>query len=466
MRKIAVGLLGLFIVAIFIGDVWLVNLTLPLSMLLIPLIFATRPSLTLRQPAGAYLLLGMVLIVAAQIASGLSLHWKADLAVWSPIVFAGATIVVINRRVLSVGLLRRSMYAGGFATGVIMVAMMVFAPNRAFMIPGQDAHAVEDGYNAPAMAAADELTQRSFANGEMFTPDHPAPSVSLANPTSASESEASVRQEKGARYDGGFSPGWQAPPDLSRIVAALDTSAPVMSKDTKAFYDLKNRAKNLLGLSNYISVFFVFLFSVALFSGSPWIAAAMAALAAVTLSRFGVVFVVVICGGYFAHLRGVRITTVAACIAAVTVACFTIIYLLRDHIEQLPGSTSVLARLNLLETAANPIARRPLLGAQRSLIIDEQGYNIIWNPHNSLIWIAANFGLIGLALYLGYLATALRAIAQAARYSGLWAGALVGVSVLLVWSLVEIIVLTPAFEILFATVYVLAWNANKASAQI
>jgi hypothetical protein len=32
-----------------------------------------------------------------------------------------------------------------------------------------------------------------------------------------------------------------------------------MTEDTQAFYSIKNKAKNFLGGSNYIAVFFVFL---------------------------------------------------------------------------------------------------------------------------------------------------------------------------------------------------------------
>ena len=70
-----------FLALVFVGDVWLIKLTLPLSMLILPAIFVVFRPYELRSfPIGMFLLLG---IACLQVASGMSMHVKADLAMWA-----------------------------------------------------------------------------------------------------------------------------------------------------------------------------------------------------------------------------------------------------------------------------------------------------------------------------------------------------------------------------------------------
>jgi O-antigen ligase len=105
-----------------------------------------------------------------------------------------------------------------------------------------------------------------------------------------------------------------------------------------------------------------------------------------------------------------------------------------------------------------------LFGAPRSAILDQYGYLITWNPHNSLLWVASIFGVFGLAFYLAYIVIAMRGIYQRAKESPLWHGIFVGFAIAFVWSFVEIIVLTPAFEIMLALAYGLS-KTNPATPQ-
>jgi hypothetical protein len=90
------------------------------------------------------------------------------------------------------------------------------------------------------------------------------------------------------------------------------------------------------------------------------------------------------------------------------------------------------------------------------LILDENGFNIVWSPHSSVLQLAVYFGIAGVALYAAYVWTVFRTLAGLSRSSDLWAGISVGLSIAFAWSLLEIIVITPAFEILVASLYALA----------
>jgi len=88
------------------------------------------------------------------------------------------------------------------------------------------------------------------------------------------------------------------------------------------------------------------------------------------------------------------------------------------------------------------------------------GFLIEWSPHNSIATILAYFGTLGLFSYGLYIFTGLRQIYLAGQDSPLWRGCFFGFVLLLAWSTLEIIVLTPAFEILFACLTAFAWRAN------
>lgn len=59
-----------------------------------------------------------------------------------------------------------------------------------------------------------------------------------------------------------------------------------------------------------------------------------------------------------------------------------------------------------------------------------------------------------------YIWIIMRELGSRARHSEIWMGILIGVATILIWSLLEAIILTPAFEILLATLYVLAHSSR------
>ena len=78
-----------------------------------------------------------------------------------------------------------------------------------------------------------------------------------------------------------------------------------------------------------------------------------------------------------------------------------------------------------------------------------------------MLCLAVNFGQIGVVSYCSYVWLAMREIAKAAEAPDLRRGIFVGMILILAWGLVEIIVLTPAFELLLAALYIFAVNRNS-----
>lgn len=410
---------GIFIIGIFFGDVWLGKLLLPASMMVLPFFLWVFPPTDLIRfrniPAGAFPLLALACVVVAQISIGMRQEVfpvKSDLAIWRPVVYAGAIILMLRHLSLTDRSFGSYLFAGGALTGLVMLATTMFLPADRYLIPQQNLNQVQWDYfvakSKEAALAGKELSQ------------------ALVNPL-ALEGQA---------------------------------MAPVPETE-KAFYEGKDRVRNFLGQSNYLAVFFVFLFTVALFTRQWWWAAVFAGFVLFTLSRFGFLFLLVSVAGYVLVLFRVGIGRISVGILATVLAGMAGLFLLQDLLPDVPGATSMLLRLRYWTTGLDVASHYPILGAPRSVFLDELGYSIAWNPHNSVLWVAANFGLLGLAAYACYVAIALVEIGRAAVGSRLWTGVLLGVVIVLAWSLVENIVLTPAFEILFASLYILARNSRR-----
>jgi hypothetical protein len=378
-----------FLALVFVGDVWLVKLTLPLSMLLLPFIFVVFRPYELRSlPVGILLLLGMLVIACLQAASGMSMNVKADLAMWRPTVYAVATIFCLSAVFLTDDQLKSAIFVGGITTGAIMLAMILFAPPDFYLLPGQNVSQVAAKFQAEGHAGV----------AAQFSPE--------------------------------------------------------LSAGSKAFYGLKNKARNLLGGSNYIAVFLVFVFTVAVFTRSRVVAILMAALAITTMARFGALCLVAAAGSYFAHKRGIAASRICVWILAAGVFGIMALYLVGPHLAEVAESVTV--RSNFMRSGVEIAEAHPLFGAPRSLILEENGFNIVWSPHCSVLQMAVYFGIAGVALYAAYVWSVFRTLSGLSGSSDLWAGISVGLSIAFAWSLLEIIVITPAFEILVASLYALA----------
>ncbi|UCI33430.1 O-antigen ligase family protein [Mesorhizobium sp. B4-1-4] len=428
VKTFHVWLAAFFVGAIFLGGVWLGKITLPISTLILPVFFMSRAQFNLRLPPACVPLLVIVVVILIQFGMYLgnpAFRWKSDLAVWLPVAFAGLTIVALRRASISDRMALRSMIAGGAVTAAIMITMIVFVPNGAFLLPGQDAANVEAAY------AAD--VERTTSRPIIVQPlaQDPA-SIDAENPS----------------------------PQTPSVAAPAGREAFSPKVGDQGFYDLKNRARSFLGLSNYIAVFLVFLFAVTLFSGLPLVAAVFGILVFLTLSRFGIAMLVVVTGVYVlrSKVNPVKAATSAAILCAVGLV---VLYVLRDAVPHMPHLASLMARFEYWRSGVDALRLHPIVGAPRSVYLIEMGYSITWNPHNSILWLAVNFGLIGVAGYGAYVWIAVREIAKAAVSSSLWTGVFVGMVALLAWSFEEIIVLTPAFELLLAAMYSLARASRR-----
>ena len=356
--------------------------------------------------------------VAMQFALGRPLNGKSDVVVHLPIVYALVTMFLLQRVELRATAIWRSLVIGGYVTAGAMVLTMLFVPVGTFLIPGQDFSATQRNYQLAAEQRASEQT------------------------TTASDAGA--------------------PAEGNRVKKGILSEAELgmrLSQFERGFYRFKRTVRNALGQSNYIAAFFVFLFAVALFY-DRWVAATTFALLAIgTLSRFGVAFLGLTTFLWILHRRGVRPVVLAAGTLALGT---TLMVGLMFAVGTMAVPTSVAVRGAYWQNALEVISVNPLVGAPRSYILERFDLNILWNPHNVLLWVSSLAGIIGAVFYTAFLFVALREIHGRATISPVWAGVFFGFIVLLTWSLFEPVALTPAFELLLAALYTLARNDRVA----
>lgn len=408
-------LTSLFIVSVLYGDVWL-GITVPVSMLFLPFLFlASRKGLRFSSlPLGCAVLLGMALPVAFQYALGQPLRGKSDAVVYLPVVYAVATMFVLQLTMLPQNLVWRALVTGGIVTAAVMLVMMGFFPRGVFLLPGQDFYATHVKYERSIIERW-RAQQSKDAFGRASSEGPRLPTMTAAE-----------LGEENSQFENGL-------------------------------YSAKRSIKNALGTSNYISAFFVFLFTVSLFHQRWPTATLFAALTLLTLSRLSVLFLGFAILLWLLDRRGFSPTRLAvAVLTSGGVALLTVLLISREAPWVLPISAT--NRSSAWSTAVDIIAKHPLLGAPRSQFLEEFNLDIIWSPHNVLLWIAAIAGLLGLTFYLLYLFVALSEIRRTIPRSSVWTGVFFGFVVLLTWSLLEPIAMTPAFEVLFAALYMLARN--------
>lgn len=379
----------LFIVCIFYGDVS-IGMVVPSSMLVLPGLLGValirRRNVLSGFSLGLFLLAGLAIMPFLQASLGAGPD-RSDLGLYGPIVYAIATAYTFSLIVLDDKTLWSAMKVGGLLTAAVMVFMMTFVPPHEFIIESQNNLVVEHDYK-----------QELLAHGNDYT--------------------------------------------------SIEQHTPGFTRDMQdqAFYALKGTARNALGKSNYIAAFFVFLFSVSLFTRKKLLALAFALLTTITLSRMGMIWLGCVFLAWLIHEnKASRNTAIAACLGIVAV----IVYILwQSH-----GLQSFSTRLASWQSGFGVALDHLPIGAPRSAILEQYGYLITWNPHNSILWLVSLFGVIGLSCYAAYVYLTMSGIYTKAKESPLWTGILFGLGIMLVWSLFEIIVLTPAFEILLAVLY-------------
>nr|CAD6413076.1 hypothetical protein REQ54_01103 [Rhizobium sp. Q54] len=411
-----------FIVAVFIGDVF-IGITLPISAFLLPVVFfvGLHPISKL-PPLGSFVLCGIFGIAAVHVAMGVPPRGKQDLVVYLPIGFAVATMVSFRNVLIGDRLLMRAIAVGGALTALSMYAAAVFMPAGEYLIPGQVFWKTELNYAAQLSQASTSQQQAAVTYPDIL----PAPN----NPSE------------------GVPPSEPQPED-----PMVQMNPPAVGVEAN-FYMAKTMFRNALGVSNYIAVFLVFVAAVLLFGGAKVSALIFAVLAASTMSRFAVLFLGVGAAAWCLHLfSGKRVAAVF--IGSVAFLGMVIVYFLRNE-PYIPTTLSV--RADYWISGWKAFLNHPGFGAPRSYVLADQNISILWNPHNAVLHYASIFGIAGAALYGTYLFLVIRSLWWAAGVSAVWTGILFAVLLTLAWSMFEPIILTPAYEILLASLYVLATN--------
>jgi len=412
-----------FLAAIFYGDIW-IGITLPLSVLLLPpLIAVSGPIRVSGIPAGFFLLSSLALIVGVQTLTAWPPRGQQDLVVYLPIFYAAIAIFALRNRGLSDRHMKRVLWVGGLLSAVTMLLVAIFMPTGEFLVPGQASWRTDLEYREEIARRREQLPPEK-ASAIIVTD----PRLLVSDTGTETAVSAPVRQAR-----------------------------PPITADEQQFYYIKSLFRNALGVSNYIAVFFVFVATVSLFAGSLPLAALFAACAALTFSRFAMVFLAITAVVWVADRRYGKRCALAALALAVATG-MALVYFTRDA-SIVPTSLSIRAAYWL--SGLEAISNRPLFGAPRSYILDAQNISILWNPHNSLIHYAAIFGLVGLAIYLVYAVVVLRTFGRLMETSAVWKGIFYGFAILYAWSFFESIALTPAFEILIASLYALALNVRQ-----
>jgi hypothetical protein len=450
-----------FLSAVFYGDVW-IGVTIPVAILLLPLILLLFPPTDVLHrgvlPAGAVLLLGMVVPVLLQIAGGYSLAGKSDAVVFLPIAYGILTIVGFRRVTLPDHVMWRALLTGGLLTGAVMIVAAVVLPAGTYLVPGQDYVRTDQEFQQGRPTQSPATTAPATTAPATTAPATTAPATT-APATTAPATTAPATTDQ--------SPPPSAQPTAAASISPSATAAPTptfefdpaIDQSTTAFYGLKDFVKNALGRSNYIAVFFVFLFTVALFRRS-WFAVVFALLAAVTLSRFAIVFMGCSIILWWLDRRKVTAKAIVTGALFLSLVGFASILVVAQFLN-LPSSLS--ARVAYWQSGLYVGSHSPLFGMPRSEIVNTFNFSIVWNPHDVFLWAFAITGLMGVVLYASYVYVVLKSMYRAAVESRLWLGILIGSVVVLAWSLVEIIAMTPAFEILFACLYCLARDRTRDS---
>ena len=232
--------------------------------------------------------------------------------------------------------------------------------------------------------------------------------------------------------------------------------------DVGGYYQLKSHAETPLGRSNYLAVFIGFCLMVLTFRFG-WSFIILLLVFLLMMSRTGIVLILVFMFFRFITVRQnlLRVFSVAAVLLALSIYYWDLIYYYLDYVlEGALGTESVNIRLRAWYATIDILQINPLFGVPRSLYKDALELAVpgdnLWDPHNSVLHLLVSFGLLGFVFYAAYVAVIFREICQASLTDKFWKGVFWGYSLILVWSLFEQVLLTPAIEILQAYLFVLA----------
>ncbi|GLO14106.1 hypothetical protein PPUJ20028_26880 [Pseudomonas putida] len=220
------------------------------------------------------------------------------------------------------------------------------------------------------------------------------------------------------------------------------------------FYTLKNLIATPLGSSNYLAVFLLVGTVVALYARQYLCAVALVGAFMLTFSRTGYAMLILAVAIWLLDTRTALLARYPKLFAFAFISGGLAVFLAAFFMKSgLPESLSI--RVGLWHAALYHIADNPLIGAPRS----EYFYifnGLAWDPHNSILNMLLLLGVGGTAIYLFYLYCVMSLFSQMARGSRFWRSVFMASAVTLLWSCFEVILLTPAFDTLLASLFALA----------
>jgi len=233
-----------------------------------------------------------------------------------------------------------------------------------------------------------------------------------------------------------------------------------------AYYQLKLTAETPLGRSNYLAAFLGFVLVASTF-WSPWLSLIVLPAFVLTLSRTGILLVMAFLLFRFVRVRRYSLWVVLAVLALVSLGYHFAnrIYDLPEIVQQgLLSAESFDIRIRAWVATIDIIQNNLLFGVPRGYYRDAleravPGENL-WDPHNSILHMLVSFGIVGSLFYLSYVITIVFEIYRASMSNWFWRGVCWGYSLILVWSLLEPLLLTPAIEILQAYLFIMARQFN------
>lgn len=399
-----------FLASVFCGDVYF-GITLPVGFLVVLaigiLVIYKNGATALRPRFAVILLAALLLIPAAQAVMG-TVPTRFDVGTYLPVLYAVVAYQIMSFVHLENKQVGSALLGGAAILVLLAVIAAIWIPPTTQIIPGQDISFAE---------------QRLSEVGT-------SPIMGSSEP----HGEAVKREILGA----------------TSMVVLNDEGA-------EALYAYKSRIRTALGSSNYVAVFLLLAFSVALFSRKYVISAILAGCLIATMSRFGIVFLgapIAVFALSRIQSRAVRAMIVGAGFLTAAIAALVVVFALDINWQ------SMSLRFELFTSALRPIADAWLLGQPRSQIVLQFGYPASWHPHNAILWATVIFGVVGLAAYLTYLAVVGSSF-WALRSDPVWAGIGVAFGTLLLWGMVEVIFLTPAFSLLLGALGGLAYNRTR-----
>lgn len=422
--------IALGFISLFYGDVW-IGITIPLSVI----VFSISPFFSKRRilarkinlAPGLLILSSVFFVVFLQKLIGIGPTTRSDYILYLPLFYALLCIFVTSNVPIEDRLLGQSVFAGTILLAGIMLFAVWFLPQGSQFLLSQHIPTANEVFREGAASKTVETSRVSERDKS-------------CDPSSAI---STCLEETLAPSDSKLSEAYQID-DLSRKI-----------------YDWKSKLRTPLGFSNYIALFFVFCVCVSLFSRNFSMASFATVATIVTVSRNGYVFLAVAYG-----LWGIRMWRGWSPIYANIVALGAIflpmvIFSIAPIISSYPQAGSILVRVVHWEGALQALKSVWITGGARSYIMQIIDVGVYWNPHNTILWVAVIFGVLGLLIYSLYYVVVMKAIYIQAKSSCLWQGVYVGVAIMMAWGMLDVIALAPSYEMLVGALYGVAYMRSQ-----